>query len=62
MSVARAGGAWGVGGVCREEPHRLTFPPRLVKQEAQDLIELFFHNRSRCESAVDWHGLFAPQS
>ncbi|XP_040845604.1 ATP-dependent DNA helicase Q5 [Ochotona curzoniae] len=52
-------------GFARHLSHLLAQRPcsgRSVKQEAQDLIELFFHNRSRCESAVDWHGLFAPQS
>lgn len=32
-----------------------------VKEEAQSLIKQFFHNRARCESEADWHGLCGPQ-
>lgn len=36
-------------------------PGRSVKEEAQSLIKQFFHNRARCESEADWHGLCGPQ-
>lgn len=36
-------------------------PGRSVKDEAQNLIKQFFHNRARCESEADWHGLCGPQ-
>nr|XP_012309124.1 ATP-dependent DNA helicase Q5 [Aotus nancymaae] len=36
-------------------------PGRSVKEEAQNLIRLFFHGRARCESEADWHGLCGPQ-
>ncbi|XP_014644749.1 PREDICTED: ATP-dependent DNA helicase Q5 isoform X1 [Ceratotherium simum simum] len=38
-----------------------TSPGRSVKEEAQNLIKLFFHGRARCESEADWHGLCGPQ-
>lgn len=36
-------------------------PESVVKEEAQNLIKLFFHGRARCESEADWHGLCGPQ-
>lgn len=36
-------------------------PGMSVKKEAQSLIKQFFHNRARCESEADWHGLCGPQ-
>lgn len=36
-------------------------PTSAVKEEAQSLIKQFFHNRARCESEADWHGLCGPQ-
>ncbi|KAF6299521.1 RecQ like helicase 5 [Rhinolophus ferrumequinum] len=49
----------------RHLSHSLTQKPcpgRSVKEEAQNLIQQFFHGRARCESEADWHGLCGPQS
>ncbi|XP_027626587.1 ATP-dependent DNA helicase Q5 isoform X2 [Tupaia chinensis] len=40
---------------------RKTSPGRSVKEDAQDLIEQFFHGRARCESTADWRDLHGPQ-
>lgn len=52
------------GGAAAQSPV-LTVPcvpyPSAVKKEAQSLIKQFFHNRARCESEADWHGLCGPQ-
>ncbi|XP_036755958.2 ATP-dependent DNA helicase Q5 isoform X1 [Manis pentadactyla] len=48
----------------RHLSHSLTqksSPGGSVKEEAQNLIEQFFHGRTRCESEADWSGLCDPQ-
>lgn len=51
-------------GFARHLSHLLAQQPsggRSVKEEAQSLIKQFFHNRARCESEADWHGLGGPR-
>ncbi|XP_055994027.1 ATP-dependent DNA helicase Q5 [Sorex fumeus] len=51
-------------GFARCLSHSLAQQPSLgrsMKQQAQHLIEQFFHGRARCESEAEWHDLWGPR-